>query len=285
MRNIALNFSVSVPEKKMDEEEEEVEDHGLEEEPSNQSIDEMEVPELEDSPPPTVNVVLPSPIRSGLRVRSEVSSVDDSLEESQGLSQEVPENGYIQCTVIEERSHGSVDSGNEIPAEVNTEKDTEQIEVETDELSVVHKATSQEEMDIADVKYDVEEMTVIDEVVDDGGQGERTETVDVNEMGGQGALGESGDGVSGLLGLELQSIANRCHVKNHIFVGLKMFWDHLCGLVVKSSWLQTHRSWVRFQALRDFLSRTLGLERGPLSLVSINEELLERKSSCSGLEN
>jgi hypothetical protein len=30
---------------------------------------------------------------------------------------------------------------------------------------------------------------------------------------------------------------------------------------------------------------TVGLERGPLSLVRINEELLERKSSCSGLEN
>jgi hypothetical protein len=29
----------------------------------------------------------------------------------------------------------------------------------------------------------------------------------------------------------------------------------------------------------------VGLERGPLSLVSIIEELLERKSSGSGLEN
>jgi hypothetical protein len=29
----------------------------------------------------------------------------------------------------------------------------------------------------------------------------------------------------------------------------------------------------------------VGLERGPLSLVSINEELLERKSSGSGLES
>jgi hypothetical protein len=29
----------------------------------------------------------------------------------------------------------------------------------------------------------------------------------------------------------------------------------------------------------------MGLERGPLRLVSINEELLERKSSGSGLEN
>jgi hypothetical protein len=29
----------------------------------------------------------------------------------------------------------------------------------------------------------------------------------------------------------------------------------------------------------------MGLEWGPLSLLSINEELLERKSSGSGLEN
>jgi hypothetical protein len=28
-----------------------------------------------------------------------------------------------------------------------------------------------------------------------------------------------------------------------------------------------------------------GLERGPLSLLSKTEELLERKSSCSGLES
>jgi hypothetical protein len=32
-------------------------------------------------------------------------------------------------------------------------------------------------------------------------------------------------------------------------------------------------------------SVAVGLERGPLSLVSINEEVLERKSSSSSLEN
>jgi hypothetical protein len=201
MCNNVLHWLFSVPEKI--EEEEEVEE--LEEEPSNQSIDEREVPELEDSPPPTVNVVLPSPIRSGLRVRSEVSSMDDSLEESQGLSEEVPEDGYTQCTVIEERSHGSgYDSANEIPTEVNTEKKSpeQRMEVETDELSVVHKATPQEEMEVTDVKYNVEDMTVIDEVVDDGGQEDQTETGDVNEVEGQGAAGEPGDGVSSELCLE-----------------------------------------------------------------------------------
>ncbi|XP_023721821.1 pre-mRNA-processing factor 39 isoform X3 [Cryptotermes secundus] len=192
----------AVPEKKIEEEVEEEEegDPGLEEENSNQSVDEREVPELEDSPPPTINVVLPSPIRSGLRVRSEVSSVDDSLEGSQGLSQEVPEDRDIQCIVSEERniSERSDDSVNEIYSEVTTEKKDpeEQMEVETDELLVVQEALPQEEMDVTDVKYNVEEMTVIDEVVDDGGQEERTETAGVNEIEGQDAVGETGDGES-----------------------------------------------------------------------------------------
>jgi hypothetical protein len=33
------------------------------------------------------------------------------------------------------------------------------------------------------------------------------------------------------------------------------------------------------------IKNPVGLERGPLSLVRMNEELLERKSSGSGLEN
>jgi hypothetical protein len=41
---------------------------------------------------------------------------------------------------------------------------------------------------------------------------------------------------------------------------------------------------VRFPALPDFL-RSSGSGKGPLSLVSTTEELLERKSSGSGLEN
>jgi hypothetical protein len=44
----------------------------------------------------------------------------------------------------------------------------------------------------------------------------------------------------------------------------------------QSSWLQIQRSLGRFPALPDFL------ERDPLSLVSITEELLEWKSSGSG---
>jgi hypothetical protein len=51
----------------------------------------------------------------------------------------------------------------------------------------------------------------------------------------------------------------------------------------QSSWLQTQRSWVRFQHYQIFWE-VVGLERGPLSLVGTTEELLERKSSGSGLE-
>jgi hypothetical protein len=55
-----------------------------------------------------------------------------------------------------------------------------------------------------------------------------------------------------------------------------VFSDRLCGMVIKSSWLQ-------ILALPDFL-RSVGLEKGPISPVSITEELLERKSSGSTLE-
>jgi hypothetical protein len=48
-----------------------------------------------------------------------------------------------------------------------------------------------------------------------------------------------------------------------------------------SSWLQIQRSRVRFPAITDFLISS-GSGTGPLSLVSITEELLEWKSSGSG---
>jgi hypothetical protein len=52
----------------------------------------------------------------------------------------------------------------------------------------------------------------------------------------------------------------------------------------QGSWLQNQRFWVRFQALQIFCI-AVGLERGPFSLMKINEELFERKGSGSGLEN
>jgi hypothetical protein len=50
----------------------------------------------------------------------------------------------------------------------------------------------------------------------------------------------------------------------------------------QSSWLQIQRSGLDSRRYQIFL--VVGLERGPLSLVSTTEELLERKSSGSGLE-
>jgi hypothetical protein len=64
----------------------------------------------------------------------------------------------------------------------------------------------------------------------------------------------------------------------------KYLCDRLCGLVVKSSWLQIQRSGFdsrRYQIFRE----VVGMEQGSLTLVSTTEELLERKSSSFGLEN
>jgi hypothetical protein len=60
--------------------------------------------------------------------------------------------------------------------------------------------------------------------------------------------------------------------------------DRLCGLVFRVPGYKSRGpgfdSW-RYQIFWD----VVGLERGPLSLVRIIEELLEWKSSGSGLEN
>jgi hypothetical protein len=52
----------------------------------------------------------------------------------------------------------------------------------------------------------------------------------------------------------------------------------------QSSWLQIQRSGFRSRRYQIFWE-VVGLERGPLSLLSTTEELFERKSSGSGLEN
>jgi hypothetical protein len=51
----------------------------------------------------------------------------------------------------------------------------------------------------------------------------------------------------------------------------------------QSSWIQIQKSGFDSQRYQSFW-KVLNLERGPHSLVSTNEELLERKSSSSGLE-
>jgi hypothetical protein len=55
----------------------------------------------------------------------------------------------------------------------------------------------------------------------------------------------------------------------------------LCGLVVKSSWLQIQRSGFDSRSYQIFW-KVVDLERGPLSLVSAIQEPLGRKGSCSG---
>jgi hypothetical protein len=49
----------------------------------------------------------------------------------------------------------------------------------------------------------------------------------------------------------------------------------------QSSWLHIQRSGFHSQSFREVVV----LKRGPLSLVSTIEELLEKKRNCSGLEN
>jgi hypothetical protein len=123
------------------------------------------------------------------------------LEESQGLSQEASEEAEVsQFTAFEEENmnHDFGDDMIETKSKiiiVRKEKE-EQMEVETNELPAVQEVPPQEELDVADIKYNVEEMTVIDEVTEDGGQEERTETPGENEVGEQTGVGESGDGVS-----------------------------------------------------------------------------------------
>jgi hypothetical protein len=62
-----------------------------------------------------------------------------------------------------------------------------------------------------------------------------------------------------------------------------LFTDRLSSLVV-SFWLQIQRSGFVSRRYQIFWE-VVGLERGPLSLVSITEEVLGRKSSGSGIEN
>jgi hypothetical protein len=59
------------------------------------------------------------------------------------------------------------------------------------------------------------------------------------------------------------------------------FDDRLCGLVVIVPGFRTGGP--GFDSLYYQIFWIVGLERGPLNLVSTNEELLGRNSSCSGL--
>jgi hypothetical protein len=68
---------------------------------------------------------------------------------------------------------------------------------------------------------------------------------------------------------------------HYFFFQLAPQLDRVCG---QSSWLQIQKS--GFDSRRyQIIWELVGLERGPLSFVSTTEELLERKSSGSGLES
>jgi hypothetical protein len=67
------------------------------------------------------------------------------------------------------------------------------------------------------------------------------------------------------------------HIYSHVYVD----GDRLCG---QSSWLKIQTPRARFPAITDYLG-SCRLEWGPVNLVKINDELLERKIKGSGLEN
>jgi hypothetical protein len=68
----------------------------------------------------------------------------------------------------------------------------------------------------------------------------------------------------------------------YIITTIVLLEDCLCGSG-QSSWLQIQRSGFDSRRYQIFWE-VVGLERGPLSLVSTIEELLERESNGSGLE-
>jgi hypothetical protein len=78
-----------------------------------------------------------------------------------------------------------------------------------------------------------------------------------------------------------------CNVRHVLYISLyaltaSLQWPPLCSSG-QGSWLQMRRSGFDFRRYQIFWE-VVGLERGPLSLVSTIEELLGRKSSGSDLE-
>jgi hypothetical protein len=68
---------------------------------------------------------------------------------------------------------------------------------------------------------------------------------------------------------------------DHIFLSLYIYVDRLYGLVFRVPGYRSRGSGFDYRRYQIFWE-VVGLERGPLSLMSITEELLERKSSGSG---
>jgi hypothetical protein len=75
-----------------------------------------------------------------------------------------------------------------------------------------------------------------------------------------------------------------CEVRTEFIYVLWTKVDRLCGLVVRVSGYRA-RGTSSIPGTTRFSFGAVGLERGPLSLVSTTEELLEIKNSGSSLEN
>jgi hypothetical protein len=84
---------------------------------------------------------------------------------------------------------------------------------------------------------------------------------------------------------------NICRNMKKVVLSSRPYFTRKNRLVGPPVWFRGQSSWLQIQR-SGFVSRryqifweVVGLERGPLSLVSKTLELLERKSSGSGLEN
>jgi hypothetical protein len=75
-----------------------------------------------------------------------------------------------------------------------------------------------------------------------------------------------------------------CEVRTEFIYVMLEKVDRLCALLVRVPGYRSRGPGLDFRSYRIFWE-VVGLERGPLSLVSTIEELLERKSSSSGLES
>jgi hypothetical protein len=73
-------------------------------------------------------------------------------------------------------------------------------------------------------------------------------------------------------------------VRVYILMKPKFIYDRLCGLVIRVPGYRSRGPEFDSQRYQIFW-KVVGLQRGPLSLVTIIEELLEWKSSGSGQEN
>jgi hypothetical protein len=69
----------------------------------------------------------------------------------------------------------------------------------------------------------------------------------------------------------------------HVNVSMMYLCDRLCGLMVRISGYRSRGLGVDSRRYQIFWE-VVGLEQGPLNLVSTIEELLERKSNGCGLE-